>query len=370
MKIAYIIPTRNRPDVLRKTLTQLGSLAHHDAQVIVVDNDSSMVPNVPGALANGIDVQLLRRASNEGAAARNVGVRAADRACEWVIMLDDDSVPLSLGHLDALRAASHDTSAVAAEIVLPCGARESGGLPEVFIGCGVALRREAFEMCDGYDASFGYYAEEYDLAAKMMLAGWRIGLDRRFVVEHRKVTAGRDMNLIMHRLLRNNGWIMQRYAPARRRVTELRHVVDRYGIIARKEKAERGYAHGLDELFHTLRDQPRRPMGAARWDRFTGKAAAVRSLQNAYLEHRFVTAAIVEEGKNAVVVRSALRAMGVREVPLGDSPDIAVIGTLSPGPMLDAWARAAGGSTTRIVCPWDELINAERAARRAVLAAA
>jgi hypothetical protein len=235
--------------------------------------------------------------------------------------------------------------------------REAGGLPEVFVGCGVAVRRGAYLAAGGYDAAFGYYAEEYDLAAKFLLMGMRVTLDRRFVVEHRKVSVGRDMGLILGRLVRNNGWVMGRYAPERRRIGEVSRVVGRYGEIARKEGVEAGYGAGLAELVRTLGGQKRSAMCGEMWDRFTGKAAARTALVRAWRRTGFQTAAVVEEGKNAHVVREVLREMGVREVGAGQGPGAVVIGTMSPGPMLDAWERWAGAA----VAPWEELVGAPAA---------
>lgn len=363
-RLAYVLPTRDRHDVLAETLRRLGSLPAHDAQVVVVDNASPQPVRLPPALPNGLSTLLLRRERNDGAAARNAGVAAADPACRWIVMLDDDSAPIDLGHLPALAAAGPDVAAVAAEIWLgdpdaadapapptPAPPREAGGLPEVFIGCGAAIRREAFEAAGGYDPAFGYYAEEYDLSARLMLAGGRIAFDRRFRIVHRKVSAGRDMNLIAGRLVRNNGWVMQRYAPARPRIAELRHVIDRYGMIAEREAARQGYRRGLRELGLTLARQPRRPMTGALWARFTGLAAAREALERAWIARGFRTAAIVDEGKNAGVIRRALRELGVREVP-ADKANTLVIGTLSPGPMLDAIDRRSDDG--RVIAPWLE----------------
>ncbi len=358
-RIAYVLPTRDRAAVLAQTLDLLGDLPRHEAQVIVVDNASSARPVVPATLSNGLGVSLIPLRSNAGAAARNAGVMASDPSCGWIVMLDDDSAPTGLGHLDAIGDAGPRVGALAAEIELgdergrPRGEHEAGGLPEVFTGCGVAIRREAFLDTGGYDASFGYYAEEYDLAARLLLAAMSVKLDRRFRVNHRKVAAGRDMGVILHRLVRNNGWVVQRYAPARRRVGELGRTIERYGRIASKEHAEAGHAAGLSELLLTLRSQARRPMPSALWDRFIGRAVCRSSLERAWIKRGFRSAAVIDEGKNAHVVRDALRALGVREVPAEDA-DTLVIGTLSPGPLLDAWSRRAGDP--RVVSPWDELV--------------
>ena len=99
--ISYVIPHRDRPASLARTLEALGALRGHaalgGAEVIVVDNASARLPQVPKELDNGLPVALIARATNEGAASRNAGVAAADRRSEWVVMLDDDSSPLDTG---------------------------------------------------------------------------------------------------------------------------------------------------------------------------------------------------------------------------------------------------------------------------------
>ena len=238
--VSFIIPTHNRPAELARTLNKLDALDIDDAcaEVIIADNCSDKPESANCSLAT----HIIRLDVNLGAAARN---RAADRAQgDWLVMLDDDSSPLDgPGMLAALEGAPDDAAVVMADIHLDNGrGRERGGLPEVFIGCGVAIRREAFMDAGGYDHRFGYYAEEYDLAARLLLAGERVVFDPRFVVEHRKVAAGRDMNLIFERLVRNNAWVAQRYAPDAQRRALLRRDRARYRSIAGKEHAPAGFA--------------------------------------------------------------------------------------------------------------------------------
>jgi hypothetical protein len=92
----------------------------------------------------------------------------------------------------------------------------------------------------------------------------------------------------------------------------------------------------------------------------------------AYRNKPFKTAALVDEGKNGWVIRRALAEIGVEivnEWPWAlpntggsvfaaprSAPDIFVIGTMSPGPMLDAWERRtllnAAGKGPRLIAPW------------------
>lgn len=346
-RISYIFPTRNRPDRVSQTLAALGSLPRHRAEVVIADNASEEPVRAPATLANGVPVTVLRLERNEGAAARNAAAGASDPSSEWLVMLDDDSHPTDLGLLEALAGQASGVVAVSADIRLPrMGGRESGGLPEVFIGCGVAIRRDAFLYSGGYDPAFGYYAEEYDLAARFLIAGGRVAFDPRFRVDHHKVEAGRDMDQILGRLVRNNGWVIQRYAPETERRELQRENRRRYRAIAEKEQAIKGYGKGLIELRRTLSRQVRSPMTREVFDRFTGLAAAREAIAEAVRAEAFDRAAVVCEGKNAWAVRRALFEAGVRE---DAGAPVAVIGTMSPGPMLDAWGKVSG---RRVVLPW------------------
>lgn len=362
--MTYVIPTRDRPARLRETLHAIEALGDHaccgGAEVVVVDNASAERLVLPRSLRSGVTLKEVLLNENLGAAARNHGAAAADPRSAWIVMLDDDSFPRGLGFAPRLAAMPPDVGAVSSDIFLETRdgsvKREAGGLPEVFVGCGVAIRREVLRTIGGYDPSFGYYVEEYDLAARMLLAGWRVVFDPGFRVTHAKVAGGRDMDVILKRLVRNNGWVAQRYSPEVARAAELREVCRRYRKIARKERALAGYGAGLAELRETIGAQPRREMPSELWDRFTGLAWARRTLLRAYARAPFATAEVVDEGKNAWAVKRALHEMGVRLTGYGEDAEVRVIGTLSPGPMLDALhartlASYPGGP--RLLAPWD-----------------
>ncbi|HBS29279.1 MAG TPA: hypothetical protein DEB06_07470 [Phycisphaerales bacterium] len=347
--ISFIIPTRDRPEDLRLTLASIGALRLPEpAEVIVIDNASRFTPMVPVALADGTPVTLILNAVNEGAAARNHAARAARH--EWLVMLDDDSAPLDGGFLDALRAAPVDVGAVAAEVLLEGGGHEAGGLPEVPIGCGVALRRSVFLSLGGYDSSFDYYAEEYDLAARLLLAGFRVAYDRSFRVLHRKVASGRDFTAIVERLVRNNAWVEQRYAPESLRSAAVASTLARYRAIAEKEEALAGYARGLATVRETISSQARTPMPPALYDRFTGRAHAREHLRAAL--RGIDRVALVAPGKHETIVREVVRELGVREVSSHADAHAAVIATLSPGPILDAASEWGARLSIPVITPW------------------
>ena len=152
------------------------------------------------------------------------------------------------------------------------------------------------------------------------------------------------MDLILRRLVRNNGWVLQRYAPDEELAERLEENETRYRAIADNERARIGFEAGLGELNATVEAQTRTPMDRATWDRFTGLAAARDALRAARDRSPFERAQIVEHGKNAWAVERALQELGVEVVD--DADGARVIGTMSPGPMLDA--AAEGGA----IMPW------------------
>ena len=231
--VSLIVPTRNRPDRLRDTLAAIdATLTAHDAahrcEVVVIDDasDRGSVSSMPRQLPGGTPLRFGRRETSLGAACRNDA--AAMAAAPWLLMLDDDSWPMDAGFLAIAAGAAADVAVIGLDIRLPGGRREAGGLPEVHVGCGALVRTDAFRAAGGYDASFHYYAEEYDLAARLIARGWRIRHDIRSTVIHEKVALNRSMDVILERLVRNNGWVIARHAPASVREAELAAMLERY----------------------------------------------------------------------------------------------------------------------------------------------
>ena len=385
--ISYIIPTRDRLDELLQTLASIERLGDHGpvdgAEVVIADNASQIdiAAHVPKCLASGVSVRCVRLDRNAGAAGRNVAAANSDPRSSWLVMLDDDSAPLDAGLFDALRSHEPDAGIIAGEVFLPNamtsdvpgqrrGPRESGGLPEVHVGCGAAIGRNLFLQLGGYDAAFGFYAEEYDLCARLLLCGRSVRFDQRFGVLHRKVQSNRSKAMIIERLMRNNAWVMARYAPAESMVAAIEATFDRYGAIAQREGVPEAGAAGIDEARATLRQQRRTPMSTALWDRFTGMAHARAAVGRAQAQRPFSAARLVCAGKNAEYVQRALLEQGVA---IDERASVQMIATLSPGPMLDAAdelasghgangaaqslaeviAGPASGRGARVIAPWD-----------------
>lgn len=359
MHISFVIPTRNRQHELAYTLEQLERLSLHDlgggSEVVVVDNGSDRVMELPRKLSNGIRVTATQLGENRGTGARNIGAEHARG--DWVIMLDDDS-NLCQGPVgEYLSNVDTQVAAVGGEIILPSGQHESGGLPEVIVGCGCAIRREVFLNVGGYDERFGYYAEEYDLCAKLIAAGHSILHTMALRFEHRKSVTGRNMNEILFRLVRNNGWVIQRYAPSSCRSEAFDEMYARYKEIAIKEDAVDGYRRGCAELVQTLEAQRLTPLSASSWDRFIGVSAVRESLSLQLEQYSCAEVSVVGSSwaKGYQQICGAIESLGHVINTSKDRECIEVIGSLSPGPMLDARLIYPDA-----ICPWqieDRLIE-------------
>ncbi|NUT49588.1 MAG: glycosyltransferase [Saccharothrix sp.] len=181
-----VIATRDRADDLTRTLGRLRPL---DVPVVVVDNGSSddTVARVRREFA-GVDVLALGH--NEGALARNRGVRHA--TTPYVAFSDDDSwwAAGSLPRVEELFARHPRLGLVAARtIVEPHGrldpvcvemAESALGRdddlpgPSVlgFVCCGAVVRRDAFLEVGGFHPVLFWPGEERLFSWDMAAAGW------------------------------------------------------------------------------------------------------------------------------------------------------------------------------------------------------
>lgn len=116
MTATVVVPTRDRPEPLRRCLAALG----RQQEVVVVD-DGSTERELVASIARGAGAELVRLDGRGPAAARNAGVRAA--AGEVVCFTDDDCGPQP-GWAQALAAPilAGEVSSAAGRTVTTAGA--------------------------------------------------------------------------------------------------------------------------------------------------------------------------------------------------------------------------------------------------------
>ena len=242
MSLSVVIPTHNRPDLLRLCLQSLRRHAPRNTQFIVVDDGSAN--SSVSIVAAEFGVTILRNDRPLGfATAVNGGIAAATGA---VIELLNDDTEVEPGWADAAVAHFADpTVAAVAPLVLqgpPTAgppiidsagdeydiggfARKRGhGMPltdcfrksrEVFgaSASSAFYRADVLRMVGGFPADFGAYFEDVDLAWRIRNAGYRCLYEPASVVWHRVGSSYRKRRALVESQSLNEERVYWRNVP-------------------------------------------------------------------------------------------------------------------------------------------------------------
>jgi glycosyltransferase involved in cell wall biosynthesis len=192
MDVSIVIPTRNRSELLSRTLRSALRQERVEFEIIVVDEAST--DDTPVLLASLQDprVRVLRHETARGlSGARNHGAEQARG--EWLGFLDDDDLwaPDKLNRqVSAARAARRDWSYTGAVNIANGQIVHSGATPaeeEVVStvsrypilpggGSNVVVRRETFATMGGFDRRLANGGEDWELWIRLAAHGWPAGV--------------------------------------------------------------------------------------------------------------------------------------------------------------------------------------------------
>lgn len=189
--VMTLVLTYNAPRALERCLTAIAAQTVRPSTVVVVDNAGSTPTEEVVARVEGLDVQILRLASNTGPAGGHAaGLRhflASDLPQAWV--MDDDCVPepTCLEELEAERR-KHDRPA----LVFPTWIDEpSGEVVNWPAWCGFLLAREVVEDVGLPREDFFWWAEDTEyLHFRIPVAGHPVARAEAARVLHGRVRAG------------------------------------------------------------------------------------------------------------------------------------------------------------------------------------
>lgn len=191
--LAILIPTRNRPEILRRTLCELRQLGQAARPLLIYDDASKD----PTAIQNVITdewptAQLIRSTKRTGqAAGRNALLRLC--ACDFALFLDDDSFPENWDQIERFMQTRTENrpwtvatfqyrSLADGKLSIPSGNAPSES--RSFLGGASIHHVPSIVSLGGFRDFFVYGHEEAELALRLRLAGHWILQDPSVVILH------------------------------------------------------------------------------------------------------------------------------------------------------------------------------------------
>ena len=318
--VSIIIATHNRRDALLQTLGRVADcgLGGCGYETLVVDNDSTD-GTADIVAADFPDVQLIRLKTNRGPVAKNLGI--AQSTGKFILFLDDDSYPLpgSVERMIRHFQLNPRLGAASFNVSLADGHCECSAYPDVFIGCGVGLRRTALDEVGALPDDFFMQGEEYDLSLRLLDAGWDVrGFDDLRVV-HLKSPIARSSVQKVKLDVRNNLLLALRRFPDAWRGPFLHEWMTRYWAHAcvdgRRLCAARGFLAGVKQHLLTRIVQP---VSDATFERFARIEETRQRLCDARRRFGLRSVMLVDWGKNLFPYRLACESAGIQIVGIAD----------------------------------------------------
>ena len=319
--VSFILGTFNRREAVLDTLARLEEcgLARSEYEVFVVDNAST--DGTERAIADRFAaVQVIPLKQNRGSTAKNVAIPLAKG--RYVMFLDDDSYPQPRAVVRMMHHFRADDRLGAAgfNIVLPGGGRECSAYPNVFIGCGVAFRREALREVGGLDESLFMQAEEYDLSLRLLDANWRVKTFDDLYVVHLKTPTARRPSRTTRLDVRNNLVIAYRYFPERWLVPFMVSWMKRYWAIAKSKGHRLAFVRGVIEgATRCMSHENRLPIREEAFEQFARVEELKIAMAAAKDQLDLRRVLFVDYGKNFLAYVLAAEACGLTIVAVADS---------------------------------------------------
>lgn len=319
--VSFVLSTRDRRDVLLATLGRVFAcdLDGDAFDVHVVDNAST--DGTAEAVREAFPaVRLIEAGGNRGSVAKNLALPHA--LGRYVVFLDDDSYPAEGAVRRMIRHFEADPRLGAATfaVELPDGTRECSAYPDVFIGCGVGLRRKALRLVGGLPDDFFMQAEEYDLSLRLLDGGWAVQRFDDLLVRHLKTPRARLPARTVRLDVRNNVWLCLRRFPRPFVWPYLSDWVRRYYWIARSQRAVWPFVRGLVEGLATSLVRPRRqPVSDAAFEQFAKVAETERRVREAAAATAATRVLLVDAGKNLYAYWRACVTAGLTVVAIADA---------------------------------------------------
>ncbi len=192
-RLGISIATRNRWADVGETLARIAGRSELGGCPVIVADDGSVQPAPRELRERYPGVEFRASPRSLGASVQRTRI-ARLLGTDFILQLDDDSYPEdgSVSEAVSFMEAHPDIAALALNVVLndapspPIDRAEAPYEVDLFIGCGVLLRREAFLSLGGFFGALGYYYEEHHFCARAFREGWPTYMYPALVVRHKR----------------------------------------------------------------------------------------------------------------------------------------------------------------------------------------
>lgn len=227
--VTVLIATKDRPEELRLTLSEMRKQRYPGMELLVID-DGSRSPVEPLVRQVWPDAVVVRHETNAGQCARrNEGFQLARG--EFILQLDDDcsligenDLELAIHRLEASESAAGIVFYVINSLILPEKIETAslrGGCVAAFLGAAVLFRTSAIRNTAGYREFFSNEWEEEELGLQILGLGLKMIFEPAIVAHHRLSALNRNSARTWMRGLRNRIWAMVIHVPLPRLLPEV-----------------------------------------------------------------------------------------------------------------------------------------------------
>ena len=207
--VSLIIPSRNRPDLLRETIESILEGENLPAELIIVDQSEEPHPDLASRPKTGrCELRYIHATSSGAGRARNVGIATARHGI--LVFTDDDVLvtPSWLRHLVGALLRGGKRSVVTGRVLPATPDRTGGFVPstrtdpdpvdyegrigeDILYSNNMALFRSAIDEVGDFDTRLTN-AEDNELAFRLLEAGYRILYRPEAVLYHRAWRSDED----------------------------------------------------------------------------------------------------------------------------------------------------------------------------------
>lgn len=254
--VSFIIPTRNRSEMLEKTLECIEDQNYPEKEVMIIDDNPDSTETKKMIEEKFPHVKYIRLPNKAHGPAKAINIGVENTEGEIIAQLDDD---VEIGPdwtqklLNKLEELPDEVALIQPKIIEDNNHIKwsKEGYTDRFQGCGILYKRKLFEEVGYLDPDMFYVVHEEDLGARLLSNGYKIYVYPEVEIRHKSSWAP-DTPLTSEKtyyLTRNHLWYIWRYFNFPKLLTSTAYVTVFNGKKALEDGQITSYIKGVFDAF-------------------------------------------------------------------------------------------------------------------------